>query len=355
MSEELLVYGSYGYTGSLITGTAVSEGLSPTLAGRRAEPLELQATAHELDHRVFSLEHKSIVADQVADADAVLNCAGPFTATAEPLVSACLETGTDYLDITGRIEVLEEIAQRDREAEQAGVTLLPAVGFDDVPTDCLAAYLASRVAEPERLALAVDGLGTFSPGTLKSIVEGLPRPGTVRQDGELRTVPAAWKTRQLDFGRGLTPAVTVPWGTISTAYYSTGIPTMETYATVPEYAAKAMRWMRPIVPLAGARPIQRVLKGLIDVAVSGPTREERNRSVTHIWGEVEGESGDRAVARLRTPDTYDVTARTAVESARRVLAGDVDPGFQTPSTAFGPGFTLTFEGIEREDVSEIEE
>ncbi len=347
--EELLIYGSYGYTGSLVVETAVDRGLSPTVAGRRATPVEEQATALGLDHRVFSLEHPEVVERQVADADAVLNCAGPFSATAEPLASACRAAGTDYLDIAGEIDVLEAIAARDRDAEQAGVTLLPAVGYDVVPTDCLAAHLEMELPSATRLTLAIDGLGTFSPGTVKSIIEELGEPGVVREGGALRTVPAAWRTRRIDFGEGEKPAVTIPWGDVSSAYYTTGIPNVEVYASVPEYAVGAMRRTRGLSGVLGARPVQWALQRAADAVVSGPTPAERARSHTRIWGEVAADDGNRAVAWLRTPDTYELTATTAVESARRVLAGEVEPGFQTPASAFGPEFVLGFDGVERED------
>jgi short subunit dehydrogenase-like uncharacterized protein len=350
MGEELLIYGSYGYAGSLVARNAVDRGLEPTLAGRRAEPLEEQALQLGCDRRAFSLDHPEVVEREVEGFDVVLNCAGPFSTTAEPLYAACLRAGTDYLDLAGKIDVLEAIAERDREAEEAGVSLLPGVGFDVVPTDCLAGYLETRLPSATRLTLALDGLGTFSPGTLKSIVEDLPRSGAIREDGAIRDVPAAWRTREFDFGQGPTPAVTVPWGDVSSAYYATGIPNIEVYATVPEGAVRAMRRTRVLAPLSGLGPVQRASKALIDALVTGPTAEERARSVTRVWGEVEDDEGERAAARLVTPDTYDFTAQTAVEAARRTLAGEVGPGFQTPATAFGPDFVLEFEGVEREDV-----
>jgi short subunit dehydrogenase-like uncharacterized protein len=352
VTDELLIYGAYGYTGSLIAEVAVENGLSPVLAGRTARKVERQATDLGLDHRVFSLRHPEVVERQVEEFSAVLNCAGPFSETARPMYSACLRTGTDYLDITGEIDVLEAIAERDRDAEGADVTLLPAVGFDVVPTDCLAGYLNTELDSATRLTLAIDGLGTFSPGTAKSIVEGLSRSGAVRQDGELRTVPAAWKTRRLDFGQGPKPAVTIPWGDISTAYYATGIPNVETYATVPGYVPDAMRRTRPLMALLESKPVQRVMTAAIDAVVSGPTAEERAQSVSRIWGEVEDDAGNRFAARMRTPDAYDLTARTAVESARRVVEGEVGVGFQTPASAFGPDYALEFEGVKREDVTE---
>jgi short subunit dehydrogenase-like uncharacterized protein len=354
MTDELLIYGSYGYAGALVTETAVDEGLSPVLAGRRAEKVERQATDLGLDHRVFSLEHPEIVEREIGETDVVLNCAGPFSETAEPLVSACLRTGTDYLDIAGRVEVLEWVASRDPDAERADVALLPGVGFDVVPTDCLAAHLESRLPSATHLTLGVDGLGTFSPGTLKSIVDGLSGSGITREDGALRSVPVAWKTRRIDFGEGPKQAVTVPWGDLSTAYYSTGIPNIETYATVPEPALAAMRRTRPLVPFLRSRPIQAGLKRLVDATVSGPTAEDRAQSSTRVWGEAVDDEDERVAARLRTPDTYDLTARTSVEAARRALDGDVPSGFQTPASAFGPDFPLAFDGVEREEGVELE-
>jgi short subunit dehydrogenase-like uncharacterized protein len=350
MDGELCIYGSYGYTGSLVAERGVEEGAEPVLAGRDAERVEAQATEFGLDHEVFSLEHPQVVEHRVSEFDAVLNCAGPFSATAEPLIDACLDAGTDYVDIAGRIQILEAIARRDDEAKAAGITLLPGVGYDVVPTDCLAVYLADQVDEPTTLRLAMDELGTYSAGTLKSIIEGLDRPGLVRQNGEIRDVPAAWKTRAFAFDGGTKQAITVPWGDVSTAYYATGVPTIEVYANVPSYAHTVMEQLSGFAPVYGSKPVQRVLKAAVDLLVSGPTAEKRAGSITRIVGEIEGENGEQAAARMRTPDTYDVTAMTAVESARRVVDGEVEAGVHTPGDAFGADYVLDFPGIEREDV-----
>lgn len=367
MTGEVLIYGSYGYTGSLIARGAVDAGLSPTLAGRRAEPVEEQATTLDCDHRVFSLEHRSVVEAEIADADVVLNCAGPFSRTARPLYGACIEAGTDYLDITGEVDVLEAIAERDRAAERAEVTLLPAVGFDVVPTDCLAAFLHERLPEAARLVLAIDGVGTASGGTLKSVIEGLDTPGAIRDDGALREMPAAWKVREIDFGPRLQPTggrtghggtgksdvqtgVTIPWGDVSTGYRTTGIPDIEVYAAVPERAVWAMRKSRALAPLLRSGPVKRALETVVDATVSGPSPEERSRNSCRIWGEVVDGDDGRVVARMRTPDPYELTATTAVEAARRALGGEVPDGFQTPASAFGPEFAPSFDGVDREIV-----
>jgi short subunit dehydrogenase-like uncharacterized protein len=349
MAEDLLIYGSYGYTGALIARTAVNRGFTPVLAGRHTEKIERQATDLGLEYRVFSLEHPSVIEQQVKSVSAVLNCAGPFSGTAQPLISACLQTGTDYLDIAGEIDVLEAIAERDSEAVSADIALLPGVGFNVVPTDCLSAYLKTQLPSATHLTLAVDGFGTFSPGTIKSIIGDLPRSGAIREDGAIHAVPAADRTREIDFGQGPKPAVTLPWGDVSTAYYATGIPNIETYATIPGIAVKGMRRMQVLTPLFGIQPIQRALQRVAEAVIDGPTADERAQSVTRVWGEVADDEGNQVSARLRTPDIYDLTAQTAVEAAQRTLEGDVPSGFQTPAVAFGPDFILEFDEIERED------
>ncbi|WP_135365094.1 saccharopine dehydrogenase family protein [Halosimplex halophilum] len=354
MEGDLLVYGAYGYTGSLITERAVADGLDPILAGRSAERVEAAATERGCDHRVFSLEHPTVVERMVADVDAVLNCAGPFEDTAEPLIDACLRAGTDYLDLAGNVDVLEATAARDAEATEAGVAVVPGVGFDVVPTDCLAAILHGLLPDAEELTLAIDGLGTFSPGTVKSMLRGLDRPGAVRRDGRVETVPVAYKRRTFEFPTGERTAVTVPWGDVSSAYYSTGIPNIEVYAGVPDRAADVMERTRRLVPLLAAGPVRRAAEAVAGRVVSGPTAEERAGSETHIWGEVVEADGTAARARMRTPNTYDLTTATAVEAARRVLDGEAGDGFQTPASAFGPEFAEAFEGVEREILTEPE-
>jgi len=351
MARDLLVYGSCGYTGALVVDHAVTTGLDPILAGRDAERVEAQATERDCDHRVFSLEHPPVVERQVADVGAVLNCAGPFEETADPLVEACLRSGTDYLDLAGNVDVLESTAARDAEATEAGVVLVPAVGMDVVPTDCLAAILHGLLPEATALTLAIDGLGTFSPGTLKSVLRGLDRPGVVRRDGRLETVPMAWKRRRFDFPTGETTAVTVPWGDVSTAYYSTGVPNIETYAGVPSRAGTLMERTQPLAPVLSSPPVRGAAEALVDRFVSGPTASERADSESHILGEVTTEDGTVARARMRTPDTYDLTATTAVAAAERVLDGEAAEGFQTPASAFGPEFAESFDGVEREVVT----
>lgn len=348
--SDFLLYGSYGYTGRLIAARALERGVRPLLAGRDADALRRQGDELGLPHRAFGLDDDAALDRALGEVPVVLHAAGPFAHTCRPMVEACLRTGTHYLDITGEIAVFEALARRGAEASDAGVMLLPGVGFDVVPTDCLAAHLKRRLPGAVRLALAFRSVGGgISRGTATTMVENLGAGGAVRRGGRITPVPAAWKTRRVDFGRGPVEVVTIPWGDVSTAYHSTGIPDVEVYTHVPRGARWGMVAGRFLGPLLGSAPVQRFLKGRIRGREPGPGAEARARGLSLVWGEAEDERGNRVAARMRTPEGYTLTARTAVGAVEEVLAGRAEPGFRTPSLAFGADWVLEFEGVEREE------
>jgi short subunit dehydrogenase-like uncharacterized protein len=343
-----LIYGANGYTGELIARLAAERGGRPTLAGRGPAVSEL-AGRLGLPSRLFALEDPSEVQRGLGEESVVLNCAGPFQRTARPLAQACLRRKVHYLDVTGEIGVFEALAGMDRDAREAGVMLLPGVGFDVVPTDCLAAHLKRRLPTATRLALGFRALGRVSRGTATTLIENLHRGGAVRKGGVLKPVPACWKTRTIDFGRGPEVAMTIPWGDVSTAWYSTGIPDIEVYLAVPWRVRLFARLSRPFGWVLGSRPVQRWLKRRVAAGPPGPTDEERARGRSLVWGEVRDDRGAVAVSRLRGPEGYTTTALTALAVVERVLAGQAPPGFQTPAKAYGPDFILTVPGFERSD------
>ncbi|GAB3021174.1 saccharopine dehydrogenase family protein [Natronobiforma cellulositropha] len=347
--DTLLVYGSYGYTGDLIVREALARGGAPVLAGRDPDRLREQADAHGLEHRAFAIEDDATLGGELEPFDAVVNCAGPFVDTADSLVSACLEAGTDYLDITGEYEVFARLAATDERARDAGVTLLPGVGFEVVPSDCLAGFLAGELPTASDLTLAISGRPSFSRGTARTLLRYLGDGGLIRRDGQLYRVPRAHDTREVDFGdgRGPTRVVTAPWGDIVTAPYSTGIGNVTGFADVPNPAIWAMRAndTLSLERVLGSRPLRAALERLVDVGVGDPSPAERERDRVTIWGEVT--DGERTVsARLETPDPYTLTAESAVVAAERLLDGGVDAGFQTPVTAFGHEVVTECSGVE---------
>jgi short subunit dehydrogenase-like uncharacterized protein len=341
-----MLYGANGYTGRLIAERAVSLGLHPVLAGRNAEQIGELAVKHSLEARVFSLDRPQSIHGQLQGVQLVLNCAGPFAHTARAMTAACLADRTHYLDITGEIPVIEHAHDLDLQARAAGITIIPAVGFDVVPTDCLAAMLAQRLPGAVQLELAFAGGGALSPGTAKTLVLSLPEGGRIRRDGKIVRVPLAWKTREIPFRTGLRYGMTIPWGDVASAYYSTGIPNIRVYIEISPRRAKRLRRLRLLAPLLKFSWAQNIAQQRIAARIKGPSPQQRQRQRTSLWGEVTDSAGTRISATMMVPGGYTLTVRTAVQAVQRVLSGSVNSGFHTPSQAFGAEFILGFEDVD---------
>lgn len=350
--SNFLIYGSYGYSGQLIVEQALREGFRPVLAGRNKKKLIAQAEEHNLEYRAFALSETETLDSVLHGVEAVLHCAGPFVHTYRQMAEACLRTKRHYVDISGEIPGFEALAAMDDQAKDAGIMLLPGAGFDAVPSDCLAAHLKLRLPSASHFRLFVKGVGAgVSPGTAKSAVENMRRQGMIRRDGKLVQVPPAWNVRERDFGRGYTKVVSVGWGDVSTAYFSTGIPNIETYFALPETTIKLMRSLRALGPLLYNPVAKGILKLLINMFVKGPAAEKRSRASAIFVGETSDPNGGRAVAKLTTPEGYTCTALTTVAIMKRILNSELKPGFQTPSLAYGSDFILQFPGVRRENLS----
>jgi short subunit dehydrogenase-like uncharacterized protein len=347
-SAQWLLYGANGYTGRRIAQEAVRRGMNPVLAGRNAEKIEPIAARLHCPSRVFALGDARKIAGQLAGVRAVLHCAGPFSKTARPMIDACLEAGVHYLDITGEIAVIEAAAARHDEAARAGVTLMPAVGFDVVPSDCLAAMLARRLPGATHLLLAFTGVGAISPGTAKTMLEGLPRGGRVRIDGRIVRVPLAWKSMEVPFREGKRSAVTIPWGDVASAWHSTGIANIEVYLAMPPRQIRWLRRLRPLVPALRLPLAERLLWDGIRRFLGRPSRraDQPEAARGSLWGRVSDAEGNSAEATLQTPGGYELTVLTSLASLERVLAGEVRAGFATPSQAFGPEFIFQIPGTD---------
>ena len=84
------------------------------------------------------------------------------------------------------------------------------------------------------------------------MVENAARGGAVRRGGRITPVPSAWRTREVDFGSGPVTVTTIPWGDVSTAYHSTGIPDVEVYTRVPRAQRRMLKFTRHLGWLVGS-------------------------------------------------------------------------------------------------------
>ncbi len=348
MSNNFLIYGANGYTGELIVRFAVERGIKPILAGRNAEKVEALAKQHGLDFRVFALEDTEKLYSALREVAFVLHCAGPFSITSKPMVEACLRTGRHYLDITGEIAVFEQMASLDKQAKDAKIMIMPGVGFDVVPSDCLAKHLKNRLPSATNLTLAFSGLGGISHGTQATMTMNVGNGGAVRRNGEITSVPAAYKTREIDFGEFKKLAVTIPWGDVSTAFYSTEIPNIEVYTVVPPPQLKLLKLSRYLGWLLATKPIQNYLQSKIPTG--GPSDTARANGKTLLWGEASDNNGNRVEARQQGVEGYTLTALAALNIAEKILAENFCIGYQTPAKCYGADLILEIEGTTREDV-----
>ena len=339
-----MIYGANGYTGELIAREAVARGMQPILAGRDRAKVELLAKTLNLNSRVFDLNGAGTVATHLQGVQLVLLTAGPFSATSQPMVEGCIKAGAHYLDITGEIDVFEQVRLADSAARKVGVVLCPGVGFDVIPTDCVAAALKEALPDATELRLGFDTTVSLSPGTMKTTLESAPRGGRVRRNGHLLQVPLAHEVRRIDFGRGERLAVAVPWGDVSTAFHTTGIPNITVYVPASRASIMGMKlgnWIRPVMKLA---TVQRVLSAFVPLMVKGPDEASRARMPAYVWGEAINDSGVRRTARVKTANGYSLTVPGALAVTQFLLTEPASAGFTTPSRLMGHGLLAKLPG-----------
>jgi saccharopine dehydrogenase (NAD+, L-lysine-forming) len=346
-----MIYGANGYTGRLVAELAVRRGHRPVLAGRNEGALGALAATLGLEHRSFSLTGPDSVTAGLAGIDLVTHCAGPFSATARPVVDACIATATHYLDITGEIDVLEAVLGRHGEAQGASIALLPGSGFDVVPTDCLAAMVVERLPEATALDIAFRAGGGLSPGTARTAVEGMGQGGRARIGGVITAVPSGWRRRTADFASGPVTVTSIPWGDVSTAFHSTGVPEIVTFTRLPGGGSTPLL-QRLTAPAARIPAVRRVLGAAAHRRVTGPDDARRARSRYDVWVQARSDDGRSVTGSLTTPNGYSLTADSVVRIVERVLAGAVPAGAYTPSQAHGNRFVLELDDVTLHGIEE---
>ena len=349
MSSTLLIYGATGFSGGLVARRAVEHELRPVLLGR--DPVKLRALAAELacEHRIATLTDPAGLDRALDGADVVLNAAGPFSRTTGPIFAACLRARAHYLDLGAEVPALEELAAHDADARARRIMVMPAVGFDVVATDCLAMHVARRLPHAVRLAIAVTNLFFVTRGSAKTLLESVDR-GLVRHNGTLVGVPLGSRERPFDYGDGPRASVNVSLADLTTAYHSTGIPNVETYTEGTPLMRALLTACRTFGWAMRSAPAQAWLATCADLLPVDPSNTDTPRAMS-IVAEADDGAGGRAIARLRTPEAYAFTPVAAVAVLERVLAGDVEPGFQTPARVYGADFVLSLPGVTREELA----
>ena len=343
-----MLYGAYGYTGSLIAQEATRRGHNPVLAGRSAETLVPLAEKLNLDYIVLDLKDVNSLIKSLKDFDLVFHSAGPYKHTSRPMVKACLKTSTNYVDITGEIPVFEENFKYDTQAKDAGIAIISGVGFDVVPTDCLAKYISEKISDPTTLDLGITAMSNPSPGTLKTMLEYYDIGQLVRRNGKLVRLEKV-EVRKMQFSDIERVVRPVTWGDLSTAYRTTGIPNISTYFPLPKKFPNLLGSLG-ITPkeMFEKEEAKKKVETWIEQNIHGPDENKRKTYRCYICASVNNNKGDKAQAWLETMESYRFTAVAGVRAVEKIFKLELK-GVLTPALAFGADFILEIPETKRID------
>ncbi|EMO41884.1 saccharopine dehydrogenase family protein [Leptospira noguchii] len=343
--KNWLLYGANGYTGKLIARKAVERGQTPILAGRSESKIRSVAEELGLPFKIFSLENPKEIQNQISGSSLVLNCAGPFIETAVPMAKACIESRVHYLDITGEIPVFETLYSLSPKALAKNIMLLPGVGFDIVPTDCIAVMLKEKLSKAHFLELGFTGFTDLSRGTLKSALVQLPYGSKIRRNGKIETIPQLSLKKVVEINGHYAEFFAVPWGDVFTSFISTEIPNITVYSSFPELQTKILKLLRPGIFFLKNTTILKGIQKIVEVIASGPDEQKRKKGEVLLWGEVWSEANSKRVSiRMRCTEAYEFTVESALAAVSKVEKKKFHAGFTTPAKVFGSKFVLEIPG-----------
>lgn len=359
---DVVLFGATGFTGGLTAeylARQAPSGLRWALAGRNPE--KLAAVRDRLGVDVPLLHADATDPNSLTDvADAtrvVISTVGPYLEHGEPLVAACAEAGTDYVDLTGEPEFVDRVyLAHHATAQRTGARIVHACGFDSVPHDLGAMYTVQQLAAsgPVRLRGVVRSGAMFSGGTFHSAL------GQFSRARQMRTVMQERRRAEpRPDGRRSRAVQGKPHRDPVLGYWLLPLPTIDPFvvarsgAALPAYGpdfsyshyagTKTLRYAAggavAVAALFGAaqvRPLRNLLLGRVPQG-AGPDEKRRSASWFRVDFVAEGD-GRTVHTRVSGGDPgYDETAKMLAESAL-CLALDDNPatsGQVTTAQAMG--------------------
>ena len=365
---DIVVFGATGFTGGL-TAEYLARNAPPNmkwaLAGRSVAKLEgVRERIKNINQRWADLP--LLTADsndpeslkRVAELTrCVITTVGPYILHGEPLVAACAQAGTDYVDLTGEPEFVDLMWLRYHDqAKQSGARIVHCCGFDSIPHDLGAYFTVQQL--PEKAPISIEGFvragGTFSAGTYHSAVNAMGRARfyvktrkerIAREPRPAERKIGALKAR-IHFDKELKTWV-VPFPTIDPQVVKRSAAADERYGPEFRYAhyvqvkklgsvAGLIGGVSALFTLAQLKPTRKLLLSL-KKSGEGPSAEQREKA----WFRVKfrGQGGGKVV---RTEVTggdpgYGETSKMLAESAMCLVYDDLPKhsGQLTPATAMG--------------------
>ncbi len=340
---SVLVYGANGYSAKLIIEELISRGIKPILSGRDESALKKLSHKFDCEYRAVDLYDNEKLDSALNGVHTVLNCAGPFKFTAKEIMEACLRCKCNYLDITGEIPAMYLAFYLNQKAKEKGVVFLPSVGFDIIPTDCLAKRLSEQMPDATHLKLGFSNKGgKISRGTWLTTLEFLGGTGRIRRDGKLIESNIGEFTVDIKIKDFSFCGFSIPWGDVYSSYLSTKIPNVEVYIALPRLIVKSKSLLLFFLKILKVRLIKNIVAIFMKKTLTGPSKSKRDSTKTYVWGRVENSKGKMIEEVYRFMEGYNLTAKGAAECVERVLNNTLKPGTYTPSLAFGSEFMDLF-------------
>ncbi|MFA5805048.1 MAG: saccharopine dehydrogenase NADP-binding domain-containing protein [Melioribacteraceae bacterium] len=342
-NNKLMVYGANGYSAKLIIEELISRGIKPILSGRNESALKHLSDKYDCEYRAVDLYDYKKLDTVLSGVHTVLNCAGPFKFTAKEIMEACLRCKCNYLDITGEIPAMYLAFYMNQKAKEKGVVFLPSVGFDIIPTDCLAKRLSEQMPDATHLKLGFSNKGgKISRGTWLTTLEFLGGTGRIRRDGKLIESKIGEYTIDLRMKNFSFCGISIPWGDVYSSYLSTKIPNVEVYIALPRLIVKSKLLLLFFLKILKVHLIKNIVAIFMKKTLTGPSKSKRDSTKTYVWGRVENSKGKMIEEVYHVMEGYNLTAKGAAECVERVLKNTLKPGTYTPSLAFGSDFMDLF-------------
>ncbi|KAA9165736.1 saccharopine dehydrogenase [Amycolatopsis acidicola] len=365
---DLVLFGATGFTGGLTAeylARNAPESCRWALAGRDPAKLEalreklaaIEPRCAELDLLQADITKPDSLRDVARAARVVITTVGPYVEYGEPLVAACADAGTDYLDLCGEPEFFDKMYVRyHAKAQQTGARIIHAAGFDSIPYDLGVFYTLKHLPKdtPIRISGHVRVGGTFSGGTYNSALTAaarlLPMARAARERAKAEPKPAGRRVRAI-IGKPHRDAKDgrwqVPLTTIDPQIVARSAALLDAYG--PDFSYRhfasvkrlptvigAAAGLAAIVVLAQVPPARRALANIRKPG-EGPTEEERERAWFKVRFLGEG-GGKRVVTEVAGGDPgYGETAKMLGESGLCLAFDDLKPiaGQVTTAAAMG--------------------
>jgi short subunit dehydrogenase-like uncharacterized protein len=350
VASRIVLFGATGYTGRLTAEAMVERGLQPVLAARSQDKLDALAAelGGDLDTGTADVGDPPSVAALVDRGDVLVTTVGPFARWGQPAAAAATTKGAHYIDSTGEPAFIREVFERyGPAAEQAGIGMLTAMGYDWVPGNVAGGLALDRAGE---LATRVDvgyfitGTGASpSGGTLASLVGAITTPAFGFRDGRVQTERGAKRVRSFRVGSKERQALSVGSSEhFALPRLAPRLREVNTYLGWFGPASRAMQAMSAGSSLAMKVPGVAKLwdaagERFVQGSTGGPDKQARSKSGSHIVGIAYDAAGRQlSEVHLKGVDGYTFTGRMLAWTAERAAAGGLKgTGALGPVDGFG--------------------